>query len=516
MRRRALLLLVAGVLILATVGVYTVATRVEGSPEETARRYFAAWQRGDLAAMRALVAAPPADFAARHEQFARDLRITATRLTAGKLTRRGEAAELAFTGARQVEGLGEWPFTGTLRLGVRDGAWKVLWGPETLHPALAGGGTLRLQEIPVPAVQLTTHDRRELPKNHYAEEYLEDLDRRVAEVVDDPPAGYAIEAISAEQEITRLVEFRPPPPDRKVRTTLDWWVQAAAARALDGVDKPAALVAVRPSTGEILAVADRLGGKGAFLGLYPPGSAFEVVTAAALLAKDVPATAAVPCPASYPIPRGRTVVNEENAEHGSVSLRAAFALSCDTAFARLAVTRLGARGMWEQAAEFGFGPGSRLAPGTGAVCGNLQRPRHRGELGEAAVGQGTVVASPLCLAVLAAAIKDGTWRAPRLMSARVAARVDGASRPVRTRLDAAVVAQLRMMMTAAVTDGTARTAGLPRGTAGKTGTAETADGAPHAWFLGYRKDVAFCVFVQHGGSGAEAAAPVAARFLRAL
>lgn len=516
MRRRALLLLVAGVLILAAVAGYTVATRVTGSPEETARRYLAAWHRGDLPAMQALVAAPPADFVARHERFARDLRISATRLTPGRLNRRGgETAELAFTGIHEVSGLGEWPFSGTLRLGVRDGTWKVLWGPETLHPALAGGGTLRLQEIPVPAVRLTTRDRQEPPKNHFAEDYLDDLGRRVAETVDDAPVGYAIEAIDAEQRVTRLVEFRPPPPDRRLRTTLDRWTQAAAARALDGVAGPAALVAVRPSTGEVLAVADRLGGKGAFLGLYPPGSVFTVVTAAALLAKGVPATARVPCPARYTVPQGRTFANPEGRDHGRVSLRAAFALSCTTAFARLAVDRLGVRGLWTQAAELGFGPGSRLAPGTGAVCGGVQRPGDRNALAQAAVGQGTVVASPLCLAVLAAAIKDGTWRAPRLLSARMTARVDGVSRPARTRLDPEVVAQLRMMLTTAVTDGTARAAGLPRGTAGLAGVAETADGAPHAWFLGYRRDVAFCVFVPHGAD-ATVAAQAAARFLRAL
>ncbi len=56
-------------------------------------------------------------------------------------------------------------------------------------------------------------------------------------------------------------------------------------------------------------------------------------------------------------------------------------------------------------------------------------------------------------------------------------------------------AALRTMMRAVVTSGTAAGAGLPGGTAGKTGTAEFADGT-HAWFIGYRDDVAFAVFVQ--------------------
>ncbi|MFC7566572.1 penicillin-binding transpeptidase domain-containing protein [Actinomadura namibiensis] len=73
------------------------------------------------------------------------------------------------------------------------------------------------------------------------------------------------------------------------------------------------------------------------------------------------------------------------------------------------------------------------------------------------------------------------------------------------------------MMRAVVTEGTAARAGLPAGTAGKTGTAEIGGGGdPHAWFIGFRGDVAFAVFVAGGGSGPRVAAPVAARFLRGL
>jgi cell division protein FtsI/penicillin-binding protein 2 len=69
-----------------------------------------------------------------------------------------------------------------------------------------------------------------------------------------------------------------------------------------------------------------------------------------------------------------------------------------------------------------------------------------------------------------------------------------------------------------VTEGTARGAGLPAGTAGKTGTAEFGTGDPlptHAWFIGFRGDLAFSVVVEDGGVGGRVAAPIAARFLRA-
>jgi hypothetical protein len=81
---------------------------------------------------------------------------------------------------------------------------------------------------------------------------------------------------------------------------------------------------------------------------------------------------------------------------------------------------------------------------------------------------------------------------------------------------AAAAAALRSMMRAVVTDGTAAHAGLPPGVSGKTGTAEygTSGDSAHAWFIGFTGDLAFAAFVQGGGWGAEAAAPLAAAFLR--
>jgi cell division protein FtsI/penicillin-binding protein 2 len=74
------------------------------------------------------------------------------------------------------------------------------------------------------------------------------------------------------------------------------------------------------------------------------------------------------------------------------------------------------------------------------------------------------------------------------------------------------------MMDAVVTNGTAAGAGLPAGTHGKTGTAEFGTANPpqtHAWFIGYRGDVAVAVIVTGGGIGGTIAAPIAAKFLNA-
>jgi cell division protein FtsI/penicillin-binding protein 2 len=86
-------------------------------------------------------------------------------------------------------------------------------------------------------------------------------------------------------------------------------------------------------------------------------------------------------------------------------------------------------------------------------------------------------------------------------------------------LDPGVAAALQDLTAAVVTKGTAAGAGLPAGTHGKTGTAEFGAGTPpatHAWFVGYRGDLAFAVLVPGGGIGGAVAAPIAAKFLGAL
>jgi cell division protein FtsI/penicillin-binding protein 2 len=83
-------------------------------------------------------------------------------------------------------------------------------------------------------------------------------------------------------------------------------------------------------------------------------------------------------------------------------------------------------------------------------------------------------------------------------------------------LPAGVATSLRAMMAEVVASGTAAGAQLPAGTAGKTGTAEFGGGAnptTHAWFVGYRGDIAFAVLVYGGGVGGAVAAPIAASFL---
>ncbi|WP_433223701.1 penicillin-binding transpeptidase domain-containing protein [Microtetraspora malaysiensis] len=489
--------------------------QVEGTPEETARTYLSDWATGDYESMRELVDEPPADFAAQHRQLDDALSAQVVRLKPGKVTKTGEqTAEMRFTGARKLAGYdGAWNFASTLRLAVRDLSWKVLWTPAVMHPDLAEGGELVRIDEPVSATRFVTKEGHAFPHESYADPYLAELGTRIPAPPSGTEVGWTIELRNPAQPPRVLLEKKAAASEG-TKTTVEAFTQAAAARALDPVQQ-AAIVAVRASTGEVAAVADRLGGREAFTGKYAPGSTFKTVTAAALLDGGLSADSQVPCPAAYTIPNGRTINNYQEKDHGSVTLQQAYALSCNTTFARLAVQLVSAVRLMEQAAALGFG--TSLATGVGGTCGSLNKPENPDALAEASFGQGTVEASTLCMASVAAAVQSGTWRPPRLLPADVAERIEGHAPPASVPLNDTVAAGLRSLMSAVTTEGTAAGSELPEGVSGKTGTAEDWQGGPdHAWFIGYKGDLAFAVFVKHGGTGRNAAVPIAARFLRAL
>ncbi|MEV0595104.1 penicillin-binding transpeptidase domain-containing protein [Nonomuraea cavernae] len=483
------------------------ANRVRGSAQETSTAYFQAWQDGDVRAMARLVHQPPADFVSRHLSFTEELHVEEVELLPGAVKSTGEeTAEVPFTGSRELREFGPWPFAGTLRLAVQGRAWKVLWSPETLHPLLKDGGTLNLTEFDGPSAELVTREGDKIPNDSYAESYLDRIRPEFGEV----NQGWALVSTVPGQPVRRLMTAEPKAEAQ--RTTLSRPVQAAAARALDGVED-AAIIALRPSSGEVLAVADRLRGASAFHDLFPPGSTFKVITAAALLRSGLDPAAEFGCPGDYTIPFGRSFHNAGHQDHGTVTFTDAFAHSCNTTFVQQTVARLGTEDLRTTAEEWGFGRG--LPTGAGGACGTMTDPENSDWHGADAIGQGTVLATPLCMATIAAAVQSGTWRSPRLLPADEAARIEGTPhKPV--PLDEGIVTALRDMMAAVVDHGTASGAGLPAGISGKTGTAEVVDGHDHGWFIGYRDDLAFCVFVRHGGAGRTAALPITARFLNGL
>jgi cell division protein FtsI/penicillin-binding protein 2 len=305
-------------------------------------------------------------------------------------------------------------------------------------------------------------------------------------------------------------------PGTPVRTTLDPAVQNAADAAVATVTNPAAIVAIKPSSGAILAVANNAATTGdiALAGRFPAGSTFKTISASALLTAGVIKPASmVACPATT-IVYGKQFQNEDKFDLGQVPLRTAFAKSCNTSFTQLS-QQLPRRAITDTAAKFGVGAGWRLPVPT--FSGSVPAPKDDTEKAADAIGQGKVEVSPLSMALVAAEVQHGEAVAPALVVGIPAApsgREPDGPPP-------SVLPALRDMMRAVVTSGTATPlADIPGAPiSGKTGTAEYGTATPpraHAWFIGYRGDFAFAVFVQDGESSHTAAVPLAHTFLTNL
>ena len=265
--------------------------------------------------------------------------------------------------------------------------------------------------------------------------------------------------------------------------TLSRSVQDAAQRAVNVVGRQAMMVVMQASTGKLLAIAqnpaaDR-GGLLATMGTYPPGSTFKMVTsAAAMSAGMVTPESIVPCPGEIQI-GPRLIPNYNGFSLGPVPLQRAFANSCNTSFADLAA-RMGASDLAHAAAAMGLGAQYEIA---GIEDG---------------FGQGTVLSTPLGMAIVAATAATGHAPVPVLINGRETTVVGP-----RPELKPDIYAALRPMMRQVVTEGTATSIAGMGAVYGKTGEAEVAGGS-HAWFAGYRGDLAFATLIVLGGDSTNA------------
>ncbi len=299
---------------------------------------------------------------------------------------------------------------------------------------------------------------------------------------------------------------RPVP----LRTTLSTRVQNAAETALGSSTAPSAIVAVQPSSGDVLAVANRPIASTfdrALAGAYAPGSTFKVITTMALLEHGFDQGTSVPCPTTIVVD-GRTFRNFEGESGASSSFDEDFAISCNTAFVSLA-SRLPSTALSTTALQFGVGRNAHLPFGTASS----HVPAGRDPVSRAAmmIGQDRIVVTPLAMAGVAATVANGRWRQPRLLTTDP--RLAGPALPAQD------VDTIRTLMRRVVTGGTGTAlASTPGDPACKTGTAEFGSGNPpptHAWFICFRGDLAISVLVERGRSGGSVAAPIAARFFAA-
>lgn len=186
------------------------------------------------------------------------------------------------------------------------------------------------------------------------------IDQVKKSVIDqlDGEAGWRVVTVNQNGADVDVLNEVPGAPAPSITISLDRAVQNAAQNAVNGVGKKAMIVAIKPSTGEILAVAQNpaadADGSTATMGLYPPGSTFKIVTAGAAIDRDMATpNTMLGCPGTADIGH-RTIPNYGGFDLGTVPMSRAFASSCNTTFAELA-SHMPPRGLTTAAAQYGLG-----------------------------------------------------------------------------------------------------------------------------------------------------------------
>ncbi|HLN75923.1 MAG TPA: penicillin-binding transpeptidase domain-containing protein [Nocardioidaceae bacterium] len=344
---------------------------------------------------------------------------------------------------------------------------------------------------------------------------LSGLQQRYDEQLRGTP-GVLVNAVPAEGDPRELFSTEPM-PGKPLRLTLDPALQTTAERLLQGVGPASAVVAVRPSDGEVLAAASGPGSQGystATLGQYAPGSTFKVVSSLALLRAGLTPDSTVPCTRTIVVD-GKSFKNYDDypaSGLGRIPLSTAVANSCNTAFIsqHADVSRQQVK---DAAASLGVGVDHDL--GFPVFLGSVAEEGTETEHAASLIGQGKVLASPIAMATVAASVGAGHTVVPTLVPDGV---VDGAAPP--EPLTAAEASKLRGLMRGVVTRGSGTfLSGIPGAPVlAKTGTAEFGDKNPpqtHAWMIAVQGDLAAAVFVDVGESGSRTAGPILEQFLRA-
>ncbi len=361
---------------------------------------------------------------------------------------------------------------------------------------------------------------------------------------------------ASSQWLDRLVDSATgtKPKGAFVQTTLNAKMQQAAVQAMGSYR--GAVVALDPKTGAVLAYAslpsynpnelatpdlpaarqpaesyqaaadkpmsDRAGRE-----VYPPGSTFKLVTAAAALENGMAADTLVDSPAQLRLPNSTAVLgNQASCGGDQVTIDKALQVSCNTAFANLGAS-LGADKLRAQAEKFGFG--QTQLPDLRGVASRFPESPDQAQTMMSAIGQFDVAASPLQMAMVVSAItNDGVLMRPYVVSEVRSADL----RPLyrhgpesRTAMSSANARALQQMMVNTVEQGTgtrAKVSGVTVG--GKTGTAQSDPSRPpYAWFVAFAKDpdVVVAVFVENADvdrtdiAGGRLAGPVAKAVIEA-
>lgn len=535
-----------------------IAIGASGTSSEAAERFADAWERQDFEGMHAELAPSSQDEYSVEElvriYVSAQATATAVEVETGEITTDDDIA--SFDASAETRAFGD--VSGEVALPLSAGG-KVEWAPHLVFPGLSEGEELGRETSLGKRGALLASDGSPLAegpasartsalsisalaiagamgspsKDQDAEFYAlgfpkgsltgtSGLELAFNDRLAGQPSGklFATGGENGKREIAR----GKPTPGKEVKTTIDPEVQSATVTALGGQYGGVAVLDAR--TGEVRGVAGL-----AFSAPQPPGSTFKIITTVAALDSDV-----VALDDEFPVETsnstiGREISNAQDAPCGG-TFAESFANSCNTVFAPLGV-EVGVEKLTEAAEAFGFGSPPPLAAPQ-ALEALSPPPSSLGSiesdiaLGESAIGQGQVLATPLQMASVAQTIANDGMRSPT--SIVKTGKLLPTEEPVEvTSKDTAD--KVGGMMLEVVRSGTGTAAQIPGiSVAGKTGTAEIGPAAlepgqvlapgedppleENAWFASYapadKPELAIAVMlIDASGGGGTVAAPIA-------
>lgn len=402
-------------------------------------------------------------------------------------------------------------------------------------------------------------DYRDVPRNAFIGQWgIEKVYDRILRGA----AGEKIVEVDALGRVNRVLEIQQPVKGKDIRLTIDMKLQAETENALKG--KEGAVVALDPSTGEILAMVSipsfdpNLFARGisykdwkrlidnplkpllnrALQSQYPPGSTFKIITAIAALERGIiTESTEFECRGSIYMERVFRCWKDEG--HGNINLHRAIVESCDVYFYEIG-KKLGIDTLAQYASDFGLGrpvevelEGERsgIVPSTEWKLRTKKQKWYKGETLNTTIGQGYLSTTPIQMArLMAAVVNGGKLYRPHLLKDLIPDSV--IEEEVDIKSENIDLIKKSLIGVVADRDGTgwmARSEIVRIG--GKTGTTQVIGGRnkekdipdkykDHAWFIAFAPEenpqIAVVVFIEHGGHGSTAAAPIAKRVIEAF
>ena len=416
-----------------------------------------------------------------------------------------------------------WSYSSSLVAFKQSDGWSVRWNSSILAPNMADGQKLSVVAVPPGVGKVVDGSGTKL--STYSETAMQNIATALAKKAPTGSGtpGAAVQVVDASGKAvgSPVATLVKPVDTAELKTTIDPTVESLARHAVAKFPR-SAMVVLRPSTGAILAVANSSGsGDMALAGGLAPGSTFKIVTSAALLNHGyVSLYTPVACPLTVTV-QGVVYHNstdatgkKEESLPASTPFLTDFAESCNNAFTPFYKQLEGGKLASTASTYFALNQPWDIGLGSNTYF-SMPTDSSGAELAQEDFGQGQIVASPLAMASVAATVGTGSFHQPYL--------VDGVTKVQATPLPSGTAANLKTLMHAVVTGGTAAGvfSGAPGTVYAKTGTAEAdanKDGKPNAWMVAYDRsaDVAIGVVVQDSGFGADFAGPEAAYVLSHL